>query len=560
MHLGYGYGNQRTPERSISIAFDRLLLAHLQFHLPHSAYEVAQAQEPFFSRFLLFLLHEFLLAPQPIDDALPADLLQDSVRYDGRARPGALHAARLIALHVLANPALQSGCEESLGASDAGLGVAVGSAFGAAGTGGLARLTREVTLLGPRLVDLVMEVLRGPAAHKQLGLQTLTSLARLWLLLLQPWKAPRLYTFYQTTRSPTPKLDTAELGGVGANQSGPGGMTSRLGRYVDVSLLGLEPDMPGILQSVLNIPYAPEGLGAPSEPGRLINITAAQRLEQANLMPLIPGAGDAQTWRSYVVKFHNAYCLFEAFLLAPAFHQLSLALCRNFCANRSNREFTNASHIKAALRAIAQMLLCFTDPALLRVLAEVPNRRHSLPATVVVSDGELPRQIVSAVSLTWAALLAAHKDFSDPNYELNPLLCAISRQLTQAPLWAPHGLPQVTESVGQQQAWAGKVLQDFPEQTDAADAAPKAADAGAPVPSPAASFIGSEWQRPKRGGEVELLLLITYWLAIIIDRLLGRELKSASCGVVPQTEWPRLFANWKLTFTSGVVLVWAVLW
>merc|ERR1712232_1447422 len=91
---------------SISITFERLLLAHLQVHLPHSAYEVAQAQEPRFSRFLLYLLHEFLLAPQPLDDTLPTDLLQGAARYDGRTRPGALHAARLIALHVLANPAL----------------------------------------------------------------------------------------------------------------------------------------------------------------------------------------------------------------------------------------------------------------------------------------------------------------------------------------------------------------------------------------------------------------------------------------------------------------------
>jgi len=59
---------------------------------------------------------------------------------------------------------------------------------------------------------------------------------------------------------------------------------------------------------------------------------------------------------------------------------------------------------------------------------------------------------------------------------------------------------------------------------------------------------------------VELLLQLAYWLARVIDQLLGRELRSISCGQVPQTEWPRMFANWKLTASMVLVLAWAMFW
>merc|ERR1712216_165048 len=49
-----------------------------------------------------------------------------------------------------------------------------------------------------------------------------------------------------------------------------------------------------------------------------------------------------------------------------------------------------------------------------------------------------------------------------------------------------------------------------------------------------AQFVGSEWQRPVREGELENLLQAAYWLADLIDRVLGREPRTTSCGQVPQ--------------------------
>merc|ERR1712061_89274 len=58
---------------------------------------------------------------------------------------------------------------------------------------------------------------------------------------------------------------------------------------------------------------------------------------------------------------------------------------------------------------------------------------------------------------------------------------------------------------------------------------------GAASPLAEAMFIGSEWERPVRGGEMELLVQIAYWLAHTIDQLLGREPKSLVHHQVPQT-------------------------
>lgn len=592
--FGGGFGSSSSAMQpaigNISITFERLLLAYLQSLLPHSVYEVAPAQEPRASRFLLFLLHEFLLAPQPQADALPPDLVSNSVRLDGRARPGALHATRLLALHVLANPALQRGCEQALGAADGGLGVAAGTTmahFGSHDVGSTARLTREVALLMPPLVELIVEMLGGPPLGKPFLLETLTSLMRLWLVLLQPWKAPRLYNFYLISRSANPRYDPSELSsGVGSQAgngfiagsqsggqvmgSGWGARQGTSGRCVDVALLGLEPEAasfgPQQMQAP-NLALAPEGSGLTRSVSSLANLMPGS-LEYANAIPLVPGSGNAQTWRSYVTMFQGAYCLLEAFLVTPTHRELCLLLCKRLADNRSTNDIIGARrHIVVAMRVLAQALLCFTDPSLLQVLAELPASRQSSSAErAIIIENVLRPETVAVVSLTWAALLAFHKDFRDYQNEINPLLCAISRQFGSTPLWQAHGIPPVTEATTHR-VFAQKVLSESSAaQPASSEAVPGAAAAAVAAEGP--QFRGSEWQRPKRGGEVEFLLLFTYWLAMLIDRMLGRQLMSVAWsasnagwwwGPVPQTEWPRLFANWKLSVTSGFVLLWAVL-
>lgn len=76
-----------------------------------------------------------------------------------------------------------------------------------------------------------------------------------------------------------------------------------------------------------------------------------------------------------------------------------------------------------------------------------------------------------------------------------------------------------------------------------------------------AAFQGSEWQRPVRGGEVELLLQLAYYVALLIDRALGRMPRAVANGggQVPQTEWPRMFADWRCTAVVSVLLA-VVVW
>mmetsp|Transcript_30705 Transcript_30705/g.60286 ORF Transcript_30705/g.60286 Transcript_30705/m.60286 type:complete len:817 (+) Transcript_30705:183-2633(+) len=573
-------GNRAArPLGTLSPTFERLLLAHLRALLRHTEYELAYAHEPHEARFLLHLLHEFLVAPQPDSTVLPSDMQHETATRarDARSRPAALHAMRLVAIHVLANPALRRGCEEAYSG-----GFTVGS-------GRSARLTREVGLLAPPLFGLVVELLEGIASQRQAGLETLTSLMRLWLVLLQPWKARRLHEWYSSVRPDEPRLEPPA-------HTLASGIITRLHRNADVALLGLEPEAPpGSVEAP--VPQVPDDLIAtavdlPTSVGSLPVFGTGLQMS----CPLVPGDGDAESWRSYVARFHQGYCLLESFLTAPLHVELCLQLCRHaagvsmvdtsrtaaasvgeavldsaaasvwgaFGGQLSLHQLLRQRHVMVSLKVLGQALLCFTEPELMRVMASPPPRdnrlRCPLALPVFTDDGSLRSQLVLMVSLAWAALLAARH-----HYELQPLLAAISRQLEHCPQWTTYKLPH-PDSVEQHKPFAKRILEEFGRQFP--ETAAKSTSPAVAIPpleygmsSPhSAAFVGSEWQRPVRGGELELLLQIAYWLARMIDQLLGRELRSISCGQVPQTEWPRMFANWKLTASMVLVIAWAMFW
>ncbi|CAE8631211.1 unnamed protein product [Polarella glacialis] len=597
---GGGGRTSRTPG-ALSPCFERLLLAHLQAHLPHSQYELAYAHEPRAARFLMRLLHEFLVAPQPLTEALPASLRRDSgaPALDVRAQPAALHAARLVTLHMLANPALRQGCEESFGSN--GL---------SASRGRVARITREVTLLGPPSGQMVAELLVCLASQKQVGLETLTSLMRLWLVLLQPWKARRLYEWYLSVRPAEPRLEPPSSQSSGLPQA-----IKKTTRPVDVALLGLEPEMPGAAEAPA--PLVPQALAAAVEAQAGTNGTGATLAAAVGLTsglsvaaatassaPLVPGDGDALSWRSYVMKFQFAYGLLEGFLTTPLHMKLTLELCRYGAGWSTNTAgsamFTGSDQPPAAwgsapsptalqllrqrnaiqaLKALAQALLCFSDPELLQVLRSdslpdrggVPDKSSAEAKALPLFDdsGVLRPQLVMATSVTWAALLAAASVA-----ELQPLLAAVSRQLQHSPAWVQHRLPAL-EDAERHRPFAQQVLQEIgqrpppaatpgrPPVSGTATAEPSSAPytfGWSVTPLSEAQFVGSEWQRPLRGGEVELLLQVTYWVADLTDRMLGREPRLTTCGQVPQTEWPRMFANWKFLMLVFLLLQFAVFW
>ncbi|CAK0838650.1 unnamed protein product [Prorocentrum cordatum] len=338
-------GSGRAPRApgSLSPAFERLLLAHLKAYLKHDTYELAYAHEPQATRFLLHLLHEFLIAPEPVEQVLPAGYagsvgLQpgqpdpESIRW--RAQPMPLYAARLVALHVLANPALRHECEE------------VGSPGATALGSHASRFTREVSLLGQPLIDFVTDLLRASQSRKQFSLEAMTSLTRLWLVLLQPWKAKRLLGWYHSVRSPEPKLEPpAPLA--------PAGTAARARGQVDVALLGLEPET---ASGGAEAPPPPLPEGYAAAPARR-DRAGAGAAPTADSVVVVPGDGDARSWRSYVVSFHGAYCLLEAFLAAPLHMDLCLALARHRAATAAP-----ASAAAAAQSLAAQSLAAVQAP------------------------------------------------------------------------------------------------------------------------------------------------------------------------------------------------------
>ncbi|CAJ1453500.1 unnamed protein product [Effrenium voratum] len=570
-----GASGARARPGTLSATFERLLLAHLHAYLPHRQYEVARAQESHCSLFFTRLVHEFLIVQRPFSSA--ASVLK--CLPDARLQAPVLHSARLVLLHVLANPCLRQGCEET----------AERLMFAGPGKGGAgrARVTRELALLGPGVVLMLRELLQKLQGQKEVGLEAVTSLTRLWLILLQPWKARRLHEWYQSLRPPEPRLEPPKPSAASGN------------RPVDVALLGLEPEI-GEVTPLVPKEYVEEA--AASSLGATTRLAAAAGLTSANLTAataaaqlaqLVPGDGDALSWRNYIGGFQGAYFLLEAFLCLPLHAELCLELCRLGAGwdrtslftlgasaafgrpalnawsgpGPSGSQLLRQRNAVQALKALGQALLCFSDHLLLQVLQGqaiepgvfLQDRvALELPMLPLFDHGQLRPQLATAIAVVWAALLS-----SASVVELQPLLAAISRQLQHAPQF--EGLPAL-EDTAHHKPFAERVLQELGQVSPAAPAPPAAsASVGAGPPatnslSAAAEFVGSEWQRPVRGGELEVLLCIAYWLANRVDRLLGRGPRITPCGPVPQTEWPRMFGNWKFSLLVSLALWLAVLW
>eukprot|EP00931_Biecheleriopsis_adriatica_P003891 TRINITY_DN105642_c0_g1_i1.p1 TRINITY_DN105642_c0_g1~~TRINITY_DN105642_c0_g1_i1.p1 ORF type:complete len:825 (+),score=138.53 TRINITY_DN105642_c0_g1_i1:304-2475(+) len=585
-----GSGSRQTRAPGLlSSTYERLLLAHLRALLPHREYELPLAQEPRASVFFFRLLHEFLIAPRSLREFRPASL-QSS--FDMRLLPAPLHCARLVLLHVLANPSMRQVCEETPDRMMPGARARSG------------RISREMAILGPAVTQMVSELLVKLGSLKQSNLEALTSLTRLWLVLLQPWKAKRLYDWYLRLRPAESRTEppptSHSLGGT-AKPSGP----------VDIALVGLEPE---VQTGEVPAPLVPKELVdtnglPPSSLGTGTRLAAAAGLASAGISrattaaafaQLVPGDGNPLSWRSYVVGFHGAYGLFEAILSSPLHVQLCMELARHCAGWEKSAGLFGAlgtsTHATAwgsaaspaasqllrqrnsiqALKAIGQVLLCFSDGLLVQVLQEPSEgtgrwlssagigTEPGSPILPLFADGSFRPQLTMLVSLAWAALLG-----SASIVELQPLLAAVSRQLQHTHQWSHASLPAL-EDTARHKSFAQTVLQELgqtpPQTTQARDAGA----AGAAPSFPAApnfhpgqcgsliseaQFVGSEWQRPVRGGELELLLRIAYLLADMLDRLLGREPRLTTCGPVPQTEWPRMFANWKLFLVVHFLLL-----
>lgn len=634
--------SQHVPPGTLRPSLDRILLAQLRAHLPHGQYELAYANEPRAARFLLHLLHEFLLAPQPSTEDLPPSLRADaSVASLARAKPAALHALRLVAIHMLAHPALRRGCEEGQPTSGHGANARA------------VRLTREAALLNPPLVDLLIEILTALCDQKQAGLEMLTSLTKLWLILIQPWKARRLYNWYLEARPDGPRLEPPTqqgMGGIGFGAAaGPCNAGNKQNASLDVALEGLAPDVPFGAPDVPG-PFLPGSFNSgadssssapPSQAdgrgmsGAASSSSAGPSRNNAVMAvpPLVPGDGDAMSWRGYVAKFHGAYCLLEAFLNAPLHAELCMQLCRGLAGVTTSTsagaqspglfgsgqaafpndppsaepvlpnpvrlgvglaggwggetppavaQLLKQRHVVAALRTFAQALLCFADSRLLSVIGSLPADSGGLgyPALPLLSgcgEGVCLRPEASlALSATWAALLAAS---SLP--ELRPVIATVSQQLQRTPQWAFAERPPTLEDPQMtHKAYAIRILGELAgqqqKQQQRVEYIPSSLfdvqlEGAAPVTMPAprpqstladAIFVGSEWQRPVRGGEVEILIQVAYWSACSIDWMLGRQPKAITTGQVPQTEWPRAFANWKLSTSavSALFVAVAMLW
>lgn len=417
---------------ALSVSYERLFVAYLRAHLQHSEYELAHAHEPRIVRFFLNLLHEFLVAPRSPLEATSTTSRIDTVFRDARVQPGALHALRLLVIHLLANPALRRGCAEV-------------SRAGVVPSAQTARLTREVALIMPDLIEFLRELVSCLAVHRSPGLERLTSIMRLWLVVLQPWLAPRLYSWYLTVRSPEPLLEPPPSTNGFQNMRR---MALHPEQQPDLALIGLNPDAVTPTMPEASLPLVPRG---------------PKTTKGAGYAPasLLPSAGDARSWRSYVVKFEDAYLLLDAFLSIPTNRDICVRLgcsLAGVCSVDDVRagspgagvgssrtsahsaaptagvptaeQLLRPRHIVNALETMAQALLCFSDPQLLQILAETPPQKASSSSPIFAEDGGLHPQTVLSVSVVWMALLSART-----NPELSAIMPILSQGLQCGPQW-----------------------------------------------------------------------------------------------------------------------------
>eukprot|EP00438_Fugacium_kawagutii_P025759 Skav221055 [mRNA] locus=scaffold1448:392601:409746:+ [translate_table: standard] len=486
------------------------------------------------------------------------------------------------------------------GSSGSGGGGATATSFGTSTSssstvgGSTSRTGRQQGAISSTYERLLLAHLHAYLPHRQYEVaRAQESRASLfltrWLVLLQPWKAPRLYQWYQSLRSPEPRLEAPGSvtrwdrcrirvpKALGAQGRGPQ-------RPVDVALLGLEPEMPS-------------GGEAP--------------------VPQVP----KQFVEDDLAAAVSAYFLLEAILSTPLHVELCLELARH-CAGWDRapgifasmgraaqssgwgnqaaptaQQLLRQRHAIQALKVLAQVLLCFSDTQLLQVLQSWPNQDIGVwlleyrgvatlePPMLPIFEDEMrerkrkvrPQLLIlgphradlqrKAVQVTWAALLAAASIT-----ELQPILAAVSQKLQHSRFQSEEAESQLSECLGSGlRSWevcplleVGSFLGQRSLVVRPADP-PSASLLGplaAPIGATVVEFRGSEWERPIRGGEWERLLRFAYWLAGHIDVMMGRGPLMTPCGPVPQTEWPRVLGNWKVTsflivaLLSKILAVW----
>jgi len=292
------------------------------------------------------------------------------------------------------------------------------------------------------------------------------------------------------------------------------------------------------------------------------------------------------------------YLMLNEFLATPAMVNLCTRLQSTPGTRQSNSSGANSSSpvsgqslvlmlfrtpaIASALRAMGQAVLCLTEPSLVRALRAVGERHGTsgVRGEVYIGlDGALATEVVASVSLAWAALLEC-RSANDMTFQ--PMLTAISRQLHACPEWAWHKLPRIDDPIEALHALWETVQHRLPQSSGRAPIAlsessnatgqdvdgvlttvgrQQLASQGWRCQASEAKFVGSEWQKPKQSGEAEILLHLTFMLATLIDRLLDRgSLDVGADMFIPQTEWPRTFANWKLTGLLCAILFWRGFW
>eukprot|EP00397_Hematodinium_sp_SG-2012_P029182 GEMP01030804.1.p1 GENE.GEMP01030804.1~~GEMP01030804.1.p1 ORF type:complete len:713 (-),score=106.12 GEMP01030804.1:66-1976(-) len=402
-------------------------------------------------------------------------------------------------------------------------------------------LSRELESVLPHLVALLSKALAQPTELAAGKMEVFISVVQLWLIVIQPWKTPGLYEKLLAARS-VPKPGSEKLQAKFVNT-----------RSNDMSLLGL-----GF--AVMN----------------------------ADLH--VRGGSFHESWQPYIHQFWNLYSLLRQVLRHSSLKDLIAQFTQ-----KSDRIRSFVPLPFHSMATLCQLMLCFTDPQLLIVLADTQPRKETDAwgrSGDLFHKKALDLEIVEGGRRLWQALKAAAAHPRCP-VDLKDGVAVVGRQLKEAAHWqnahlAPADMPQqsflascvtrVMTSVADARASVGSAASVGAVGTPRSSSASRNVSGNFPAPSgvkirmndgrltdegralicagerrclaSSTYFYGSEWEKPIRGSELTPLLKLAQAVSYGLDALrgvVGRE-------GFPDTEWPRLFASWYLLSFTVFIL------
>lgn len=486
-------------EDTCSYPYEVLLLDYLRVFMPHSN-QVLSLYASSTPTVFAGILADFWFRNEKIKDHIEPSL----------------SSLQIVILHMLANPGLHQQSKMK-------------------SVNPVHNLSRELQNILPHVVEMLTKALSQPLQPGPGKLDNFMSVIQLWLIVMQPWKAPMIYEGLVQSRAAPKKLVPGE-------------------KPAPVRKPANEPSFNSL------------GFPAISSDGRVLD-----------------------AWKPYIHYYWSLYSL-----LRQVLHHGSISILIDQMANmgpaNTGQPIAPAATMPVSFRSIetlCQLMLCFTDPHLIPILATTQPRMLTRTGDIFSGTSALDPEIVAGGRRIWRALKIGTQSRCPP--EITDAMKVVGRQLQQSTYW--HGAQlEPTEFTTRSLSFVSNCVSKVLTSVDTLRTSPSSAlKPSAPLlrteslteTSPSTErqeirrkdgrltdigrtmvcqgestcrisdtyYHGSEWAKPLVSSEFSPLFKFAQAVAWGADAVLKRERYD-----YPDTEWPRVFATWYVSaFLLGIV-------